>query len=168
VEFASGDRLIAGRRSSPAILDLGTIERFDGEIEDIFKLIADRRQAQEVLRFMMAHVDSELLEAEDIKRKVETRVSTTFDAKYLWQDFESLNELQRRLFSGFDVSIGAITAVSTVGYIFWSLRGGVLMAAALSQMPNWRLIDPLPVLESYEMRKASSGEDELKVFFDNK
>jgi hypothetical protein len=115
---------------------------------------------------MLHNVTSDLLDEEDFDRRVNTRLATAFDAKYLWHDLDSLNDLQRKLFEQMNVSIGAITAVSTLGYIFWSLRGGVLIAAAIAQMPNWRLIDPLPVLESYETKSGSSRKDDMHGFFD--
>ena len=45
--------------------------------------------------------------------------------------------------------VGSSVLVSgslSVGYVFWLLRGGVLLSSMLSSMPAWRLIDPLPVL----------------------
>ena len=148
------------------MLRLGTISNFDGDVEGLFELLADRQQAANVLQVMLNNVDLELLEAEEDKRKVDTKFGTAFDAKYLWKDLDSLSDLQRSLFQRFQVSIGAITVVSTAGYIFWSLRGGVLIAAAISQMPNWRLIDPLPVLESYDLKKDATPEDEMQGLFD--
>ena len=35
----------------------------------------------------------------------------------------------------------------------------------LSQMPSWRMIDPLPVLESYSMNKDNATEEGMEGFF---
>ena len=97
---------------------------------------------------------------------MKTACAVAFDAKYLWKELDDLTEHNRGLFENLDFSIGAISTVATFGYIFWSLRGGVLVAAALSQMPNWRFIDPLPVLESYKMNNASPEDDDMDGLFD--
>ena len=39
------------------------------------------------------------------------------------------------------------------------------MALALSQLPSWQMIDPLPVLESYSIRKGKTDEDDVADFF---
>ena len=152
----------------PAVLYLGQVQPLD-EMDDFLGLLADRRQATEVLRLMAESVDAGLWEITDLKQNLNTEdgLAVAFDAKYLWQELDELAAFKRGLFENVEISIGAISAFATVGYILWSLRGGVLIAAALSQMPNWRLIDPLPVLESYEMKKASSGDDDINYYFEN-
>ncbi len=47
--------------------------------------------------------------------------------------------------------VGATVTLSSglsVGYIIWLIRGGTLMASMLTSLPAWRIIDPLPVLQS--------------------
>ncbi len=44
----------------------------------------------------------------------------------------------------------AATLGLSVGYVFWLLRGGVLLSTVLSSMPAWRLVDPLPILGRLE------------------
>jgi hypothetical protein len=63
------------------------------------------------------------------------------------------------------MTVGAITSIGTLGYVLWTLRGGALMALALSQFPSWRMIDPLLVLESYSMKKDGDPEDADGDFF---
>ncbi len=166
IEIVGADTPPNEEKFAGTVLKLGMISDFDGDADNIFELLADRRQAEDVLRIMLQNVHADLLDAEDLNRRVDTRFGTAFDPKYLWHDLDSLNDLQRSLFENMNISIGAITAVSTLGYIFWSLRGGVLIAAALTQMPNWRLIDPLPVLESYETKTGASKGDDMNGFFD--
>ena len=48
-------------------------------------------------------------------------------------------------------------ATLTVGYVVWMLRGGLLITSLLAQMPAWRIIDPLVVLDSLDQ---SDGDDE--------
>jgi hypothetical protein len=48
-----------------------------------------------------------------------------------------------------ELAIGTALTVSTaftVGYVIWMLRGGMLLTSLIAQMPAWRLIDPLVVL----------------------
>jgi len=49
-----------------------------------------------------------------------------------------------------ELTFGAVTAVGMLGYISWSVRNGMLIACALTQLPTWKMIDPLPVLDTYQ------------------
>jgi hypothetical protein len=47
------------------------------------------------------------------------------------------------------IAVGSGITVTTglsVGYVAWLLRGGILLSTALSSLPAWQFIDPLPVL----------------------
>ena len=47
------------------------------------------------------------------------------------------------------VAIGSsvvVTSGLSVGYVAWLVRGGVLLGTALSSLPAWQFIDPLPIL----------------------
>jgi hypothetical protein len=44
----------------------------------------------------------------------------------------------------------AATLGLSVGYVFWLLRGGVLLSTLLSSLPAWRLVDPLPILGRFD------------------
>ena len=48
-----------------------------------------------------------------------------------------------------------MTTGISIGYVIWLVRSGVIMSSVLSTLPAWRLIDPLPILSSFD-----SGEDE--------
>ncbi|MBW3542692.1 MAG: tandem-95 repeat protein, partial [Planctomycetes bacterium] len=67
----------------------------------------------------------------------------------LWIDLDFLNE---RFDSVSDVpgyvvgTMLASTSGLTVGYVLWTIRGGLLASSILAQMPAWRLVDPLVVL----------------------
>jgi hypothetical protein len=60
----------------------------------------------------------------------------------------------------------------TLAYLLWLVRGGALVASALSALPAWRILDPLPVLsrvnddeddeaDEDEEQAISSFEEEL-------
>ena len=48
----------------------------------------------------------------------------------------------------------------SVGYVLWTLRGGHLLTTFLATMPAWRLMDPLPVLQSFAASRDEDEEDD--------
>jgi hypothetical protein len=52
--------------------------------------------------------------------------------------------------------VGGLTVLFTAGYIFWYMRGGALLASALSSLPAWQSYDPLPILE-FADKKMGDG-----------
>ena len=136
------------------------------ELESYLGVLTDRKQAEAVLRLFVDNTASELiLDADEIRRlELQSSIGVAFDATYLWKQLDELSRPDT-IFNNFEVSLGAITSIGTLGYIFWSLRGGALVALALSQFPTWRMIDPLPVLESYSFNHGKTEEDGMKGFF---
>ena len=90
-------------------------------------------------------------------------LQTVFDPGFLYEEIESQINID---FDEIKFAVGAITSFGSLGYILWSLRGGALMALALSQLPSWRMIAPLTVLDSYTSGSVASDEDkEFDEFF---
>jgi hypothetical protein len=56
------------------------------------------------------------------------------------------------------VVLAAGSLSMTLAYLLWLIRGGALVASALSALPAWRILDPLPVLA-----RVSDDEDEEEV-----
>ena len=83
-----------------------------------------------------------------------------FDAALFWKELDSLQEEVQPSFT-FDTTVvgttAAVTTALSVGYVMWTLKGGYLMASALSSAPLWRMVDPLPVLHQLP---TSRGYDE--------
>src|SRR5437763_1598181 len=53
----------------------------------------------------------------------------------------------------FRARAGSATVMSiglSVIYILWTIRAGYLIASLVSTMPAWRLVDPLPILETFD------------------
>ena len=92
--------------------------------------------------------------------------SIAYDAELLWSQLDDIEASFEAEFGKVSYSIGAVSAFGAAGYILWTLRGGVLMAAAMSQLPSWRMVDPLPVLDSYSNDRNDNGEDDVTGFFD--
>lgn len=51
-----------------------------------------------------------------------------------------------------------VSGVLTVGYVIWTIRGGWLLTSLLAQMPAWRMVDPLVVLNYLDEESAKSAE----------
>ena len=58
----------------------------------------------------------------------------------------------------------------SVGYVFWILRSGTLLASVITSLPAWRYIDPLPVLDSLNDDENENDSETLEsmVEDDNK
>ena len=55
------------------------------------------------------------------------------------------------------------TVTMSAGFLMWLSRGGSLLMSVLGTLPVWRLLDPLPILESWEKKskatKRKQGQD---------
>ncbi len=66
---------------------------------------------------------------------------------------DDLNAMDHRLgllINRQDLAVGTALTASTafaVGYVIWMLRGGMLLTSLIAQLPAWRLVDPLVVLD---------------------
>ncbi|MCA9061894.1 MAG: DUF2341 domain-containing protein [Planctomycetaceae bacterium] len=47
-------------------------------------------------------------------------------------------------------SVGVVTTGVSVGYLIWAVRGGMLLSGLLAQMPAWRMVDPLLIVDRLE------------------
>jgi VCBS repeat-containing protein len=91
-----------------------------------------------------------------------TGFANPFDAARLRDDLTNMKEQmgsQANLPFFAAGSAAGLTSVLTVGYVLWAVRGGWLVASLLAQMPAWRLVDPLVVLD-YLDEDASKPERE--------
>ncbi|RLS52971.1 MAG: DUF2341 domain-containing protein [Planctomycetota bacterium] len=62
---------------------------------------------------------------------------------------EVADSLSGPLLSSMTFEVPMLAGASlTVGYVVWMLRGGMLLTSLLAQMPAWRIVDPLVVLDS--------------------
>ncbi|HLQ44891.1 MAG TPA: hypothetical protein VK137_09200, partial [Planctomycetaceae bacterium] len=61
------------------------------------------------------------------------------------------------------VFVGAALATASglsVGYVIWLARSGVLLTSLLAQLPAWRLVDPLVVLDYADDRRSQNPRDD--------
>ena len=103
------------------------------EIEELLDLLADKEQAEAVLKMLVANSAPNVIQnSEDIRRlRLESGLGVAFDADYPWDQFKDMEDDPVNMF-GFEATVGTITSIGAIGYVFWTLRGGVLVAAALS------------------------------------
>ncbi len=70
-------------------------------------------------------------------------------ASPFWRD---LDDMQQQMNADHRLRIVAGSAAISVGvsvmYLVWVLRAGSILSSFLSSMPAWRLVDPLPILDS--------------------
>ena len=102
-------------------------------------------------------------------------VKLVFNLNKVWQQLASIEgELQEHQdrnggfqIQGIHFDVGTITLAASMGYVIWMLRGGVMMAALLTQLPTWKMLDPLTVMDSYAFAKSESSTDELNSYFES-
>lgn len=111
--------------------------------------------AEPLLAILAYSQDHQLQEVSNVKflddliaTQAARGLAVEFDMRYLRSNESSSADFSNLI--DFEFTFGAVTAVGTLGYILWSLRSGMLVALALTQLPTWKMIDPLPVLETYE------------------
>ena len=157
---------------SVPVVNLQDTEGFqaDGDLEALVDVITDQHRAKTVLRAILTNIavddlaqESTLSEELD-QFRISTRMSSTFDAQFLFSELDDLAE-SKSVVGDFKFTVGAITAFGTLGYVFWALRGGALVAIALSQLPAWQMIDPLPILDGYKAEKVGTDDAELDGYF---
>ncbi len=81
---------------------------------------------------------------------------------------DQLDEFEEQLAAGDDWATWTVggAAVGSVllsaGYVAWSINGGYLLASALSSLPAWRMVDPLPILDASlsKKKRKKKGEEE--------
>jgi len=141
-----------------------TIEERGNLQSESFTLAADVTQQvagslQSLLTNWRTSTDSETV----------NRLHSTLNSQSLWQEWEQVEEVIKS-----ETSVAKLTHQSaaitvsgglTVGYVLWTLRGGVLLTSLLAQMPAWKLMDPLVVLEHLE-DISSEDDDSLESLVD--
>ncbi|QDS96627.1 hypothetical protein FF011L_54390 [Roseimaritima multifibrata] len=80
-----------------------------------------------------------------------TRVNAALAQPQLWQALGSMQDQMGQSISTANLTIGAtVTATTgiTVGYVVWVIRGGILLSSLMANLPMWRLMDPMAILDS--------------------
>ena len=86
----------------------------------------------------------------------------SFDTSLLWND---LAELEKEMTDNSETpyfaagSAVGVTSMMSVGYVLWTIRSGWLVTSLLAQMPAWRLVDPLVVLDYLDDETSGNDQD---------
>lgn len=97
------------------------------------------------------------------------QISTALREARLEQAFDQLRDNADGEAQGEQQGIGATMVTGaglTIGYVAWLIRGGVLLTSLLSTMPAWRLLDPLPILNSAAGKRRGDDDDSLEAMVD--
>jgi VCBS repeat-containing protein len=96
-----------------------------------------------------------------VRRGDSDPLTFSFDTSTLWGSLDSLRDQLAGDLRYQVLTAGTATAVTTAftaGYLLWTLRGGYLLATVLSSIPAWRMMDPLPILDSQDSTKDKKGD----------
>jgi hypothetical protein len=88
-----------------------------------------------------------------------------FDTAVMCDEFDELNKLlvdDDILHQWMVGSAVGLTTGLTVGYVFWSVRAGYLLTSLIAQVPAWRIIDPLPILDSLDESSLATDNESLE------
>ena len=105
----------------------------------------------------IAQVREEIMSAlNPVDRELHQQLALWLDET--WQRDAEQGASSDTLLAGISV---ALSAGISVGYIVWLLRSELLLASVLSAMPAWRLVDPVPVLNSVSDADHDESDESL-------
>ena len=52
---------------------------------------------------------------------------------------------------------------ASLGYIIWFLRGSAMMATFITQVPAWKMIDPLVILDSLDGKPTDQPNEDVTI-----
>ncbi len=96
-------------------------------------------------------------------------VADTFlgvDTSLMWGDLDELAEAIKGDSSIHRLAFGSavgITTGLTVGYVLWTVRAGYVLTTLIAQVPAWRVVDPLPILDSLDGQSEIGDEESLQT-----
>lgn len=131
------------------------------------------------LRELISAYAANSTEEEIIKSEVKIgnkTIEVNFNRRQLWEQLAYLQQqLANKASKQSDSSIedlgfelGAVTMAASLSYIIWFLRGSAMMATMVTQVPAWKMVDPLVILDSLDKNYVAGSEDSdgLSSFFD--
>ncbi|WP_158222671.1 DUF4347 domain-containing protein [Rhodopirellula sp. MGV] len=94
-----------------------------------------------------------------------------FDSKIVWDDLDKVQQQINQPTDATFVMAGSFAGFSSalsVGYVVWTVRGGLLATSLLAHLPAWSFVDPLLVLSDLEGQEDESDDDSLENIIDKK
>ncbi|MEZ5729367.1 MAG: cadherin-like domain-containing protein [Burkholderiaceae bacterium] len=105
---------------------------------------------------------------------LEARGTERFNAAIASNDWRRALDDAREKATSDPTLVGALTGGSaaaigglSVGYVFWLLRGGMLLTSLLSTIPAWYAFDPMPVLARRGGEDLDADDDQVEGLFGN-
>ncbi len=102
------------------------------------------------------------------------RISDPMSARAYLNMVNSLNEVKEEVTEDIAFNktvLGSAITVSTglsVGYVFWLIRGGMLLSTLLSSLPAWQILDPLPILARKNGNDETEDDESLESILKRK
>ncbi|MCB1759748.1 MAG: hypothetical protein KDI68_08220, partial [Gammaproteobacteria bacterium] len=139
--------------------------------------IASMLRQGAMLKPSLAQVPEELAapQAAEVPKLLASEIQSILSAPSFLNDLDRLRQNSGDLSDLEQQRVASSIAVSTglsVGYVAWLIRSGALLSTALSSLPAWHFIDPLPVLGSVAERRSGNAEgpgeddeDEIETMF---
>jgi hypothetical protein len=103
-------------------------------------------------------------------------IEVNFSRRQLWEQLaylqQQLEENKRQQADSsieeFGFDLGAATMAASLSYMIWFLRGSAMMATMVTQVPAWKMVDPLVILDSLDKSYAAKSQeaDNLNSFFE--
>ncbi|HEY4760129.1 MAG TPA: hypothetical protein VIH42_06075, partial [Thermoguttaceae bacterium] len=92
--------------------------------------------------------------------------SASLNPQLLWKEFDTMAQQAEDMAwlnnITTETAIG-IGAGLSAGYVIWLIRGSALLTSTLASLPMWQLVNPLPILESWEFKsKKQKRHDEIE------
>lgn len=171
------EQLAAGSQDGP--LEGGSVIRLDDLQADVLtgeeRLIGSLR-ISDLIAAQTAMGDGEEVDTSRIEVNGKM-IEVSFNRRQLW---EQLAYLQRQVkekrslqsdshLGEIALEIGTATMAASLGYVLWFLRGSAMMATAITQIPAWKMVDPLVILDSMNAGQIETGEDPdtINSYFEN-
>ncbi|WP_436716681.1 DUF4347 domain-containing protein [Roseiconus lacunae] len=92
-----------------------------------------------------------------------------FDSMLVWEDIAKIQQQINSPTETTYVMAGTFAGFSSalsVGYVVWTVRGGLLATSLLAHLPAWSFVDPLLVLSDLEGEGDDADDDSLENIID--
>lgn len=150
-------------RNQPEFLEISSApERSGSPGFETYRNDAENIQANKINSFI-ANIPPPGSHVAESTETMEIILQEIGEGSLVWKD---LNQMEDVLEAEGDFRVTVVgtavtvTSTLTIGYVLWMIRGGVLLGSLLTQMPAWRFLDPLPVLEHLADREDEAQDQE--------
>ncbi|MCA9081806.1 MAG: cadherin-like domain-containing protein, partial [Planctomycetaceae bacterium] len=112
--------------------------------------------------YVMGRYELPLLSAQQLQHMLQS--------ESVWEQLDQVEQSIESSASTSDFFVNTTTVTFstsiTLGAVLWTLRGGMLLTTMVAQMPAWRIVDPLVVLESLGSGSDNEDDESLQSMVD--